>query len=45
MNSLLSSASLALIDWGLILAAGVITYIIVEIEKWLRRRNARRHEG
>ena len=45
MNSFLSSAPLALIDWGLILAAGVITYCIVEIEKWLRRRNTRRHDG
>jgi len=39
MNSFLSSAPLALVDWGLILLAGLITYGIVEIEKWLRRRN------
>jgi Ca2+-transporting ATPase len=45
MNRFLSSAPLPLIDWGLIVAAGIITYSIIEIEKWLRRRSARRHDG
>ncbi len=40
MNSLLSSAPIGLSDWGLILAVGLISYVVVELEKWLRRRVA-----
>jgi Ca2+-transporting ATPase len=40
MNSFLASAPLTLADWGLILVPGVITYGVIEIEKWLRLRSA-----
>ena len=43
MNNFLSSAPLALSDWGRIVAAGIITYGAVEFEKWLRRRSAGLH--
>ncbi|MBN1890270.1 MAG: cation-transporting P-type ATPase [Thermoflexales bacterium] len=37
MNSLLASAPISLRDWGLVLAVGLASYAIVELEKWLRR--------
>jgi Ca2+-transporting ATPase len=42
MNQLLRSAPIDLTQWGHILAVGLAGYVIVEIEKWLRRRGARR---
>lgn len=39
MNTLLSSAPISLESWGRILAMGVISFAVVEIEKWSRRRN------
>ena len=38
MNVLFSSAPISLSMWLDILAFGVLAYIVVEIEKWLRRR-------
>lgn len=37
MNDLLGSAPLSLEAWGRVLAAGLISYVIIEIEKWGRR--------
>ena len=37
MNHFLTSAPIDLAAWGRILAAGLIGYLIVELEKWLRR--------
>jgi len=38
MNLMFHSAPIDLNAWAKIVAAGVITYMIVEFEKWLRRR-------
>ncbi len=38
MNRVLASAPLTLNDWGLAVAVGFIGYLIIEFEKWLRRR-------
>ncbi len=38
MNQLLSSAPIGLAAWGRILAFSLISYLIIEFEKWLRRR-------
>jgi Ca2+-transporting ATPase len=38
MNTLLSSAPIGLESWGRILAMGVISFAVVEIDKWVRRR-------
>lgn len=38
MNILFSSAPIPLEMWLDVLAIGVVTYVVVEIEKWLRRR-------
>jgi len=38
MNTLLSSAPIGLDSWGPILAMGVLSTALVEIEKWVRRR-------
>jgi cation-transporting P-type ATPase F len=38
MNQLFLSAPLDLTQWGHVLAVGLVGYLIVEIEKWLRRR-------
>jgi Ca2+-transporting ATPase len=38
MNQLFSSAPLNVTQWGHILAVGLAGYLIVETEKWLRRR-------
>ncbi len=40
MNQLFSTAPIGLKDWGLILAASLIGYLIIELEKWLRRRSS-----
>jgi len=39
MNTLLSSAPISLESWGRILIMGVLSFAVVEIEKWVRRRN------
>ena len=39
MNTLLSSAPISLESWGRILIMGVLSFTVVEIEKWVRRRN------
>ena len=38
MNAIFNSAPLSLAHWLKVLAVGLAAYIIVEIEKWLRRR-------
>jgi cation-transporting ATPase F len=38
MNQLLSSAPMTAGQWAHVVAAGLAGYVIVEIEKWLRRR-------
>jgi cation-transporting ATPase F len=38
MNQLFSSAPISLQDWGYILAFSLVGYLIVELDKWLRRR-------
>ncbi len=40
MNRLFHSAPVGLDAWGRTVTAGIITYFIVEAEKWLRQRNA-----
>lgn len=41
MNTLFASAPIPLVTWLEILAFGVLAYLIVEIEKWFRRRAAK----
>ncbi len=38
MNQLFSSSPISLQDWGYILAFSLVGYLIVELDKWLRRR-------
>ena len=40
MNRFLMSEPIDLAAWGRILAAGLMGYLVVEFEKWLRRRRA-----
>jgi cation-transporting P-type ATPase F len=40
MNSFFMSEPIDLAAWGRILAAGLMGYLVVEFEKWLRRRRA-----
>ncbi|WP_187260586.1 cation-translocating P-type ATPase [Pontibacter beigongshangensis] len=42
MNSLFGTAPIPLMSWLRILAAGVVMYFIVELEKWLRRKKLRK---
>jgi len=42
MHRIMGSAPLDMAAWGRVLAVGVVTYTIIEIEKWLRRQFARR---
>jgi Ca2+-transporting ATPase len=42
MNRLFSSAPIPLVLWWDVLAVGLAAYIVIEVEKWLRRRSARR---
>ena len=39
LNELFSSAPISLAAWGRILAAGLITFVIIEFEKWMRHRS------
>lgn len=39
MNDLFQTAPLDAISWGYIIGVSIIAYLIVELEKWLRRRN------
>jgi cation-transporting P-type ATPase F len=41
MHHVLGSAPISLEAWARIFAVGLVSFIIVEIEKWLRRRHAR----
>ncbi|MEW6521000.1 MAG: cation transporting ATPase C-terminal domain-containing protein, partial [Thermodesulfobacteriota bacterium] len=41
MNRLFQSEPIGLVAWGKIMAAGLLTYIIVEVEKKLWQRSAR----
>jgi Ca2+-transporting ATPase len=41
MNRLFQSAPIGIVAWGKIMAAGLLTYIIVEVEKILWQRSAR----
>lgn len=38
MNSAFGSQPIGLREWGLIIAASFTIYVVIEIEKWLRRR-------
>jgi Ca2+-transporting ATPase len=38
MNTWLASAPISIDAWGRILLVGVVSYLIVEFEKWIRRR-------
>ncbi|MBN2356340.1 cation transporting ATPase C-terminal domain-containing protein, partial [candidate division KSB1 bacterium] len=38
MNNVLASAPITLMDWGMVLAVGLLGYGVVELEKWMRRR-------
>ena len=40
MNQLFSTAPIGLQDWGLIVAVSLMGYLIIELEKWLRRRSS-----
>lgn len=37
MNSLVSSAPMGPLAWALVLAAGMVSYLAIEFEKWVRR--------
>jgi cation-transporting ATPase F len=41
MNRLFESAPISLQSWGWVILAGVVIHVIVELEKWIRRRTAR----
>ena len=38
MNNVVSSAPISLLDWALVLGAGLLSYVVIEFEKWVRRR-------
>lgn len=40
MNSTFGSRPIGLVEWMVILTCSFIIYIVIEIEKWLRRRNS-----
>jgi magnesium-transporting ATPase (P-type) len=42
MNEIMSTAPIGLEAWGQIMVVSLIGYVIIEIEKWLRRRVATR---
>ena len=41
MNTLFGSAPIPLVLWLDVLAVGLAAYIIIEVEKWLRRKSER----
>ncbi len=41
MNSLFGSAPIPFVLWLDVLAVGIAAYILIEVEKWLRRKSAR----
>ncbi len=43
MNHLFGSAPLGIVEWILILAGGLVIYLVVGAEKWLRRRNGKNY--
>jgi cation-transporting ATPase F len=38
MNSLFLTTPTSLIDWARVLGVSLLGYLIVELEKWIRRR-------
>jgi Ca2+-transporting ATPase len=40
MNTIFHSAPLTLVDWAQIVALGVLPFIVIEVEKWLRCRDS-----
>ena len=40
LNNYLSSAPISLASWGRVIAVGFAGYLIIELEKWLRRRSS-----
>jgi len=38
MNTAFSSEPIGLREWGLIISASLVVYIVIEFEKWIRRR-------
>jgi hypothetical protein len=44
MNTLFHSVPIGLVSWGRILAVGLIAYVVVGMEKWVRRQWARSPE-
>jgi cation-transporting ATPase F len=45
MNQVMSSAPISLAAWGRIIAIGIITFLIIEFEKWTRRKLAGRWQN
>ncbi|MFZ5564806.1 MAG: HAD-IC family P-type ATPase, partial [Thermodesulfobacteriota bacterium] len=41
-NKIFKSAPMGATEWGLVLAAGLAIFVLVEIEKWVRRRSGHR---
>jgi cation-transporting ATPase F len=44
MNSLFKSAPISLESWGMIIAAASTTFVVVELEKWIKRRRIYRKD-
>jgi len=40
MNTAFGSRPIGLREWGLIISASFVVYIVIEVEKWIRRRKA-----
>jgi len=38
MDQLFSTAPIGLKDWGLVVAVGLVGYLVIELDKWLRRK-------
>ncbi len=45
MNNLFLTAPLALVDWVRVIGVGLLSYLIIELEKWLARRMRLRVPG
>ena len=37
-NAIFQSAPIGLQEWGMVLSSGLLIFVVVEIEKWIRRR-------